>query len=115
MAARARGVPAYIVVPKGAPECKVKAIRGYGGQITFCEPTMEARESTARQLELETGASLIPPFNDGRVMSGQGTIALEFLEQVEDLDCVIIPVSGGGMLGIISVSCLKRCPYYFFT
>jgi len=98
MAARTRGIPAYIVVPKGAPDPKVKAIREYGGQISFCEPTMEAREAAAKQVQLETGARLVPPFNDGTVMSGQGTIALELLEQVPDLDYLIIPVSGGGML-----------------
>lgn len=79
LAAQLRGIPAYIVVPKNAPECKVSAIRTYGGRITQCEANVTAREAAAATIEAETGATLIPPYNHGDVISGQGTIALELV------------------------------------
>ena len=98
LAARVRGIPAYIVMPKTAPAVKKAAVEGYGGQVTLCEPNLAARESTANELVAKTGATLIPPFDHVDVIAGQGTAALELLEDVPDLDALITPVGGGGLL-----------------
>jgi len=98
LAARMRGIPAYIVMPSNAPSVKKNAVAGYGGLITFCEPTLEARESTMEAIRLETGANVVHPYNDERVIAGQGTAALELLEEYPDLDVIIAPVGGGGLL-----------------
>lgn len=98
LAARVRGIPAYIVMPKTAPAVKKAAVEGYGGQVTLCEPNLAARESTANELVAKTGATLIPPFDHVDVIAGQGTAALELLEDVPDLDAIITPVGGGGLL-----------------
>ena len=98
LAARMRGIPAYIVMPENAPAIKKAAVAGYGGQITYCEPTLEARESTTEQIVKDTGATVVHPYNDNRVIAGQGTAALELLEDFPDLDVVIAPVGGGGLL-----------------
>lgn len=97
-AAAARGIAAYIVMPKNAPAVKVAAVRHYGGQITFCEPTQADREATAERIQQETGAVLIHPYNDERIIAGQGTACIELLEDVPDLQAVIAPVGGGGLL-----------------
>jgi threonine dehydratase len=97
-AASARGVPAYIVMPKNAPATKCRAVEGYGGQITFCEPTVAAREAAARTLLEETHGALVHPYNDRRVIAGQGTATIELLEDVPELDFLLVPVSGGGLL-----------------
>ncbi len=104
LAARMRGIPAYIVMPSNAPQVKKDAVAGYGGQITFCEPTLEARESTLDRIRLDTGASVVHPYNDERVIAGQGTAALELLEDVPDLDVIIAPVGGGGLLSGTSIA-----------
>jgi len=98
LAARMRGIPAYIVMPNNAPSVKKNAVKGYDGLITFCEPTLEARESTLDSIRLETDATIVHPYNDERVITGQGTAALELLEDVPDLDVIIAPVGGGGLL-----------------
>ncbi len=98
LAAKMCGIPAYIVMPNNAPSVKKNAVAGYGGQITFCEPTLEARESTLEGIRLDTGASVIHPYDNERVIAGQGTAALELLEDVPDLDVIIAPVGGGGLL-----------------
>lgn len=98
LAAKMRDIPAYIVMPSNAPQVKKNAVAGYGGQITFCEPTLEARESTMEGIRLSTGASVVHPYNDERVIAGQGTAALELLEEIPDLDVIIAPVGGGGLL-----------------
>src|SRR5215211_2833189 len=98
LAAKMRGIPAYIVMPNNAPSVKKNAVAAYGGQITFCEPTLEARESTLERIRLDTGANVVHPYNDERVIAGQGTAALELLEEVPDLDVIIAPVGGGGLL-----------------
>jgi threonine dehydratase len=98
LAARMRGIPAYIVMPNNAPGVKKAAVAGYDGQITFCEPTLEARESTLEQIRQRTGAAVIHPYNNERVIVGQGTAALELLEEVPDLDVILAPVGGGGLL-----------------
>lgn len=98
LAARWRGVPAWIVMPRNSSLAKRKAVEGYGGQITLSEPTIASREATTRELIATTGAVLIHPYNDARVIAGQGTATLELLAQVPDLDLVVAPVSGGGLL-----------------
>ncbi len=98
LAARERGIPAYIVMPENAPSVKKLAVAGYGGQITFCAPTLEAREATLRGIYEKTGAKVVHPYNDEQVIAGQGTAALELLEVVPELDVVIAPVGGGGLL-----------------
>ena len=98
VAARERGIPAYIVMPSNAPRVKVEAVKGYGGIITFCEPNPEARERTAIEMIEERGAAYIHPYNDYRIIAGQGTAALELIEDVGDLDFILAPVSGGGLL-----------------
>ena len=97
-AARLRGIPAWIVMPSNAAQVKLDAVKGFGGTPRFCEPTVAAREATCAAMEAETGATLIHPYNDWRVIAGQGTAALELLEDEPDLDAVIAPVGGGGLL-----------------
>ena len=104
LAAKLRGIPAYIVMPSNAPQVKKDAVAGYGGQITFCEPTLEARESTLERIRLDTGANVVHPYNDERVIAGQGTATLELLDEVPDLDAVIAPVGGGGLLSGTSIA-----------
>jgi threonine dehydratase len=98
LAARLRGIPAYIVMPNNAPQVKKDAVAGYGGQVTFCAPTLEAREATLARIYERTGANVVHPYNDERVMAGQGTAALELLEEIPDLEVIIAPVGGGGLL-----------------
>lgn len=104
LAARLRGIPAYIVMPDNAPQVKKDAVAGYGGQITFCKPTLEARESTMGRIRLETGATVVHPYDNERVIAGQGTAALELLTEIPDLDVVIAPVGGGGLLSGTSIA-----------
>ncbi|RJP55732.1 MAG: pyridoxal-phosphate dependent enzyme [Anaerolineaceae bacterium] len=104
LAAKLRGIPAYIVMPGNAPQVKKDAVAGYGGQITFCEPTLEARENMLDSIRIDTGASVVHPYNDERVIAGQGTAALELLAEVPDLDVIITPVGGGGLLSGTSIA-----------
>jgi threonine dehydratase len=104
LAARMRGIPAYIVMPNNAPSVKKHAVAGYGGSITFCAPTLEAREATLRSIYERTGANVVHPYNDERVIAGQGTAALELLEDVPGLDVIIAPVGGGGLLSGTSIA-----------
>ena len=104
LAARKRGTKAYIVMPKNAPSVKKEAVRGYGGEITFCEPTLEAREATLAKVVEQTGATFIHPFNNVRIIAGQGTAASELLDEVHKLDVIIAPVGGGGLLSGTALS-----------
>ncbi|HRK53880.1 MAG TPA: pyridoxal-phosphate dependent enzyme [Cyclobacteriaceae bacterium] len=97
-AARIMGVKAYIVMPRTAPDIKKKGVRAFGGEITECEPTLEARESTLAKVIAETGATEIHPFNNYDVMAGQATAAIELFDETEDLDFLLVPVGGGGLL-----------------
>jgi threonine dehydratase len=97
-AAQLRGIPAHIVMPSNSSKVKVRAVKGYGGRIMFCEPTQAARQATCARVIDETGATLIHPFENENVMAGQGTAALELLEDVSDLDLILCPVGGGGLL-----------------
>ena len=98
LAAKIRGIKAYIVMPENAPQIKKKAVLGYGGIITFCKPTLVARETTLEKIIKETGAVFVHPYNSFNVVCGQGTAAKELLEEIPDLDIIIAPVGGGGML-----------------
>lgn len=97
-AAALRGIPAHIVMPQNSPRPKQQAVAGYGGRIVLCEPTLAARERTCGELIAATAATLIHPYNDDRIIAGQGTAALELLEEVSDLAVVVAPVGGGGLL-----------------
>jgi threonine dehydratase len=103
-AAAWRGVPAYIIMPKNAPAVKCRAVESYGGRITFSEPTITSRQATSARVQAETGAMLIHPYDNDRIITGQATAAKEFLEDVPDLDALFAPVSGGGLL---SGTCLS--------
>ena len=111
LAARARGTTAWIVMPSNAPEIKKAAVRAYGGKITECEPTLAAREIEARKIIERTGAVMIHPYDDARIIAGQGTAALEFLEQVPALDFILAPVSGGGLLSGTAIAAKGLRPH----
>lgn len=98
LAARLRGIPAHIVMPENAPKVKVDAVGDYGAQITFCQSTQQAREETLRQVVDNTGAAFIHPYDNPHIIAGQGTAALELLEDEPGLDIVLAPVGGGGLL-----------------
>lgn len=110
LAARMRGVPAYIVMPENAPEIKKKAVAGYGALITFCEPTQAAREATLTQISGQTGATEIHPYNYFNVICGQGTAAKELIEETNWLDVVMAPVGGGGLLSGTAIATRKLLP-----
>ncbi len=97
-AAQVRGIPAHIVMPATAPQSKVRNVGSFGGWITFCEPGLAARTAACARIAAETGAVLIHPFDDSRVIAGQGTATLELLEDEPDLDLILCPVGGGGLL-----------------
>lgn len=96
--ARQRGIPAWIVVPRNAPEVKRRAIADFGGEIIPCEPTMEARQAAAAEVLERTDATLVHPYDDDRIIAAQGTATVELLEDVGSLDIILAPVSGGGLL-----------------
>jgi len=98
LAARNRGIPAYIVMPSNAPSVKQAAAKEYGGEITVCEPTMSAREERAAEIQERTGASLIHTFNNPHNICGYGTAAFELLEEVPELEVILTPTGGGGLL-----------------
>jgi threonine dehydratase len=103
-AAGQRGISATVVMPRTAPEAKKAAVRGYGGVVLECEPSTAAREAMLEELVAKTGADFVHPYNDHRVIAGQGTCSLELLEEVGVLDAVVAPIGGGGM---ISGTCLS--------
>ena len=102
-AAGRRGIPCNVVMPRTAPEAKKAAVRGYGGIITECEPSTTSREEVFAEVQQRTGAEFVHPYNDPRVVAGQGTCSKELMEQTDGLDCVIAPIGGGGM---VSGTCL---------
>ncbi|MFZ5516630.1 MAG: pyridoxal-phosphate dependent enzyme [Candidatus Zhuqueibacterota bacterium] len=110
LAARQRGITAYIVMPSNAPGVKIAAVKNYGGVITFCEPTLKSREDTAQQIIDTTGALMIHPFNDYRIIAGQGTAALELLEEAPDLDIILAPVGGGGLISGTAIAAKSLNP-----
>jgi threonine dehydratase len=98
LAARQRGIPAHVVMPRNSPPVKIAAVQGYGAAITFCDPEQAAREAAVEDVIRKTGATLIHPYNDDRIIAGQGTAAVELMEDVPNLDAVLAPVGGGGLL-----------------
>jgi threonine dehydratase len=103
-AAKLRGISAHIVMPSNSAKVKIHAVEGYGAQIVFCEPTEEAREKTCAEVIKKTGATLIHSFENEYVMAGQGTAAVELLEDVPELDVIMCPVGGGGLLSGTAVA-----------
>jgi len=109
-AAVSRGVKAYIVMPSSAPEVKKRAVAGYGAEITFCEPTLEAREAAAEGVIAATGATMIHPFDNFNIIAGQGTAAMEMLHDMPAPDAVIAPVGGGGLLSGTAIAVRHLAP-----
>jgi threonine dehydratase len=103
-AATWRGIDAHVVMPTSAPEAKRQATLGYGARIIPCEPTLEARESTLARVVDETGATFLHPYNDARVIAGQGTAGIELMEDVANLDAVLVPVGGGGLCSGVAIA-----------
>jgi threonine dehydratase len=110
LAARRRGIPAYVVMPRGAPGPKRAAVLAYGGRITECEPALASREETARAVAERTGAAPVHPYDDPRIIAGQGTAAIELLEDVPDLDLVVAPVGGGGLMSGTAIAARSLRP-----
>lgn len=110
LAARMREIPAHIVMPRTAPRIKQAAVKGYGGIITMCEPTLTSREATLEEVVQETGAAFIHPYNDARIIAGQGTCSQELLQELPDLDMVVVPVGGGGLLSGTAVTVTETSP-----
>jgi len=104
LAARLRGIPAYIVMPRTAPAAKQRATVGYGAQVVLCEPNVADREASAARVQAETGATMIPPYDHPPIIAGQGTLALELMDQAPDLDAIVAPVGGGGMISGIAIA-----------
>jgi threonine dehydratase len=102
-AAMLRGIPCNVVTPRTAPQAKKDTVRRYGGKITECEPSTTSREATLATVQAETSGDFVHPYNDPRVIAGQGTCSKEFMEQTGGLDVVVAPIGGGGM---ISGTCL---------
>ena len=102
-AAMRRGIPCNVVMPRTAPQAKKDTVARYGGKITECEPSTSSREERFARVQAETGGDFVHPYNDPRVVAGQGTCAKEFLEQTNGLDMMVAPIGGGGM---ISGTCL---------
>ncbi|HJN51992.1 MAG: pyridoxal-phosphate dependent enzyme [Pseudomonadales bacterium] len=109
-AAQMRGIRSFVVMPDNAPTVKKEAVAGYGANIRFCEPTLPARESTLQRLIEETGANIIHPYDDVRIINGQGTTALEMCEQVSGLNILLAPVGGGGLLAGVAVAMKALSP-----
>lgn len=110
LAARVRGIAAHVVMPSNAPAVKRRAVEGYGARVVPCEPTLEARESTTAAVIAETGATLVPSYDHEDVIAGQGTAALELLEQAGPLDVVLAPVGGGGLISGLALALREASP-----
>lgn len=102
-AAGRRGIPCTVVMPRTAPQAKKDAVKGYGGCVVECDPSTSSREAVFAEVAAKTGAEFVHPYNDHRVIAGQATCSAELIEQVEDLDAVVAPIGGGGM---VSGTCL---------
>jgi threonine dehydratase len=109
-AAQCRGIPCRVVMPHTAPQAKLEAVQGYGGQVTTCEPSMAAREQALEGILEEAGAEFVHPYNDPRVIAGQGTCIKEVLEDIGELDAVIAPIGGGGMVSGTALTCSAIAP-----
>src|SRR5579871_6680403 len=104
LAAKERGIRAWVVMPRDAPQVKQRAVEAFGAEIVLCEPTMGSREATAAEVLRRTGAVLIHPYDDDRIIAGQGSAAFELIEDVPGLDFVLAPISGGGLLSGTAVA-----------
>ncbi len=111
LAARQAGIPAWIVMPEHAPQVKKDAVRDYGGQIVECGPTLSAREEKLQQVVKATGATFIHPFDHQDVILGQGTAAQELIEEVENIDILIAPVGGGGLVSGTAIAAMHLSPH----
>jgi threonine dehydratase len=109
-AAQERGIPAWIVMPRTAPEVKRAAVEGYGATIVTCEPTLEARETTAARVLADTGSMFVHPYDDDRIIAGQGTAAKELIEDAGPLDAVLAPVGGGGLMSGTCIAARALAP-----
>jgi threonine dehydratase len=104
LAAKLRGIPAHIVMPSNATPAKRRAVEGYGANVIECEPTLIAREVMVAKVQERTGAVLISPFNHRDVIAGQGTVALEMLDEIPDLDAIVAPIGGGGLMAGVTIA-----------
>ncbi len=111
LAARNRCIKSYIVMPENSPKVKKNAVAGYGAEIVFCAPTLQAREAGLEEVIKKTGAAFIHPYNDFRIIAGQGTAALELLDEVRQLDVVLTPVGGGGLTSGTALCVKALSPY----
>ncbi|MAK49207.1 beta-hydroxyaspartate dehydratase BhcB [Marinobacter sp.] len=109
-AAGRRGIPVTVVMPHTAPQAKKDAVRGYGGKIVECEPSTTSREAVFAEVVAESGAEFVHPYNDPRVIAGQATCSLELLDQVPELDAVIAPIGGGGMISGTCLTLSNKAP-----
>jgi threonine dehydratase len=109
-AAKLRGIPAHIVMPSNSAKVKIRAVESYGAEVVFCEPTEESREIRCAEVINETGATLIHSFENEHVIAGQGTAAMELLEDVPDLDVIMCPVGGGGLLSGTAIAAKSMRP-----
>ncbi len=110
LAAQRRGISADIVMPRNAPTAKVEAVKGYGGVVHFCTPTLRAREARLAQIRAERGQVVVHPYDNDQVIAGQGTVGLEITEQLEAADVVLTPVGGGGLLAGCALAVKNRWP-----
>lgn len=110
LAARLRGIQATIVVPNNAPRAKIEAVAAYGGVVELCEPTLAARQSGVQAIQERTGATLVHPYDDPTIIAGQGTASLELLDEVPDLDAIIVPISGGGLISGNAIAATELQP-----
>lgn len=110
LAAKTRGIKAYIVMPNNATHVKKQAVADYGAIITFCEPTLTAREATLNQIVEKTGATFIHPYDNERVICGQGTVALEIIHNHPNLDLIIVPIGGGGLIAGTAITIAELSP-----
>jgi len=109
LAAKMAGIPAYIIMPENAPQVKIDAVKEYGAKVYFCKPTLEAREASLEHVVDQTGAIFIPPYDHPDIIAGQATASMELLKEVPDLDLIIAPIGGGGLLAGAALAA------YFFS
>lgn len=110
LAAKLRGIPAHIVMPENSPKIKMAAVKGYGANITLCESNQKARENTLLHVQEKTGAVFIHPYDHEDVIAGQGTAAKELLEEIPELDMIIAPIGGGGLMSGTAIACRHLKP-----